>query len=183
MKKISWLVLALVLLAGCVTFQKTYVPPSFYLEAPPSLDLAKLSLNERLAFEQGWADLKKGNIEGARKEFLKLGQNHPYFNLGEGYCRLYEQDIEAAEAFFLKAIELNPDLTPARIGLASIYEEKKDEDKLFVQLREILKKEPENSWAKPKYEELQNHLTQNLIKEATELLNQNKKEEAKQLLL
>ena len=183
MKKISWLVLALVLLAGCVTFQKTYVPPSFYLEEPPSLELAKLSLNERLVFEQGWADLKKGNIEGAREEFLKLGQNHPYFNLGEGYCRLYEKDIEAAEAFFLKAIELNPDLTPARIGLATIYEEKKDEDRLFVQLREILKREPENSWAKPKYEELQKHLTQNLINEATELLNQNKKEEAKQVLL
>jgi len=50
-------------------------------------------------------------------------------------------------------------------------------------LREILKREPENSWAKPKYEEVQKHLTQNLINEATELLNQNKKEQAKQVLL
>jgi len=102
MKKISWLVLASVLLAGCATFQKTYVPPSFYLEEPPSLELAKLSLNERLVFEQGWADLKKGNIEGARKEFLKLGQNHPYFNLGEGYCRLYEKGYRSSRSLFSK---------------------------------------------------------------------------------
>ena len=53
MKKISWLVLALILAAGCATFQKTYIPPAFYLEEPPSLELAKLTLNERLAFEQG----------------------------------------------------------------------------------------------------------------------------------
>ncbi len=183
MKKISWLVMALILAAGCATFQKTYIPPAFYLEEPPSLELAKLTLNERLAFEQGWADLKKGNIEGARREFLKLGQNHAYFNLGEGYCRLYEGEAEAAEAFFLKAAELNPDLTPARIGLATIYEEKNDENRLFVQLREILKREPENSWAKPKYEELQGRITNNLIKEAIGLLNQNKKEEAQQVLL
>ncbi|HAV40874.1 MAG TPA: hypothetical protein DCW97_00470 [Acidobacteria bacterium] len=183
MKKISWLALILTLATACATFQKTYIPPAFYLEDPPSLELAKLTLNERLAFEQGWANLKKGNIEGARKEFLKLGTSQAYFNLGEGYCRLYEEDSQAAEAFFLKAIELNPDLTPARLGLATIYEERNDSDRLFVQLREILKKEPENSWAKPKYEELQTRITQNLIKEASGLLNQNKKEEAKQLLL
>ncbi|MDD8020717.1 MAG: tetratricopeptide repeat protein [Acidobacteriota bacterium] len=183
MKKISWLALVLALGVACATFQKTYIPPAFYLEDPSSLGLAQLTLNERLAFEEGWANLKKGNIDGARKKFLKLGPEHAYFNLGEGYCRLYEKDVEAAEAFFLKALELNPDLTPAHAGLAAIYEEKNDEDQLFIQLREILKREPENSWAKPKYEELQSRITQNLIKDASGLLNQNKKEEAKQLLL
>ncbi|HEK86534.1 MAG TPA: tetratricopeptide repeat protein [Candidatus Aminicenantes bacterium] len=183
MKRKNWFLLAIIFLASCATFQKTYIPPSFYLEGPPPLQLSQLTLNERIAFEEGWKNLKRGNIDGARKEFLKLGEKNAFFHLGEGYCRLYEKDMGAAEAFFLKALELNPELVSARIGLANIYEQQKEEDKLFIQLREILKKEPENSWAKPKYEDLKSQKTQALIKEAQSLLSLNKKEEAKQSLL
>lgn len=183
MRRKYWFLLAIIFLVSCATFQKTYIPPSFYLEEPPPFQMTQLTLNDRIAFEEGWKNLKRGNIDGARKEFLRLGEKNAFFHLGEGYCRLYEKDLSAAEAFFLKALELNPDLISARIGLATVYEEQKDEEKLFIQLREILKKEPENSWAKPKYEDLKAQKTQTLIKEAQSLLSQNKKEEARQALL
>ncbi|MGB9893894.1 MAG: tetratricopeptide repeat protein, partial [Candidatus Saccharicenans sp.] len=106
-----------------------------------------------------------------------------FFNLGEGYCRLYEQRTSEAEAFFLKALEINPDLIAARIGLGTIYEEQGLKDKLFLQLREILKRMPEHSWAKPKYNELKKEMTQNLLKEAQTYLSQDKKEQAQQAFL
>lgn len=183
MKKKTWLLLTVVFMASCATFQKTYTPPSFHLEGPQPVVLAQLTLNQRIAFEEGWASLKKGNVEKARKEFTRLGEKNAFYHLGEGYCRLYEQNLQGAEVSFQKALKINPDLISARVGLVLIYEQQHNEDKLFLELREILKKEPEHSWAKMKYEDLKSRKTQTLIKEAQSFLNQNKKEEAKQSLL
>jgi tetratricopeptide (TPR) repeat protein len=183
MKKKAILLLAVLFLASCASFQKAYVPPSFHLESPQPVVLAQLTLDQRIAFEDGWSNLKRGNVEKARKEFLKLGENNAFYHLGEGYCRLYEQNPEGAETSFEKALEMNPELVSARVGLAVIYEQQGNEDKLFLELREILKKEPEHSWAKPGYEDLKNRKSQTLIKEAEAFLNQNKKEEAKESFL
>jgi len=169
--------------ASCATFQKNYVPPTFYLESPQPVLLAQMSLEQRIAFEEGWKSLKQGNLDKARKELLKLGEGNAFFNLGEGYCRLYENRSSDAEAFFLKALEINPDLIAARVGLGTIYEKEGLKDKLFLQLREILKKTPEHSWAKPKYDALKNEMTQNLLEAAKTYLNQNKKDQARQTLL
>lgn len=176
-------ILLILLLSSCATFQPTYVPPSFYLENPQPVVLAQLSLNERLAFEEGWNSLKQGNIEKARKEFSKLSRENPFFNLGEGYCRLYEQQLSEAEAFFLRAVELNPELISARIGLATIYEQTGDEERLFIQLREILKKSPDQSWARPRYDEIKTNLARSHLKKAQEELELNRKEQAKEELL
>jgi tetratricopeptide (TPR) repeat protein len=173
----------ILLLASCATFQPTYIPPSFHLENPQPVVLAQLTLYERLAFEEGWKSLKQGNIEKARREFSQLSPESSFFNLGEGYCRLYEQQLSEAEAFFLKAVELDPELVSARIGLATIYEQTEDKDRLFLQLREILKKVPDQSWAKPRYEELKTNLTRAQLKEAQDELNLNRKEQAKEALL
>lgn len=183
MKKKIWLLLLIGLLASCATFQKNYVPPSFPLESPKPVVLAQLTLNQRIAFEEGWNSLKKGNVEKARKEFNRLGEQNAFYHLGEGYCRLYEQNLSGAEVSFQKALEINPELVSAKVGLALIYEQQGNEDKLFLELREILKKEPEHPWAKPKYQDLKNRKTQALIKDAETLLSQNKREEAKQSLL
>jgi len=132
----------ILLLNACISLpiKTEYVPPAFYLENPQPVALAQLSLSERLAFEEGWKSLKQGNIDRARKEFGNLARENAFFNLGEGYCRLYEQQLAEAEAFFLKALELNPELISARVGLATIYEQQANQEKEFLQLREILKK-------------------------------------------
>jgi len=183
MKKKTILFLAVLLLASCATFQQTSNPPSFHLEGPQPVVLAQLTLEQRMAFEDGWSSLKRGNVGKAQKEFSRLGDKSPFFHLGEGYCRLYEQNLEGAKISLGKALEINPDLVSARVGLAVIYEKQNNEDKLFLELREILKKEPEHTWARPKYEELKNRKTQALIKEGQAFLNQNKKEEARQSFL
>jgi len=183
MIKKAWLILILLAAASCATFQKTYTPPSFYLEPPRPVMLASLNLNQRLIFEDGWKSIKKGDVDGARKNFLKLGANSPFYHLGEGYCHLYENDLQAAESFFQKALEIDRELIPARIGLVTIYEHLGQEEKEFSQLREILKKEPDHAWARPKLEALKNKLTQQLVSQAREALGKNKKEEARQNLL
>lgn len=183
MSKKAWIILILLTAAGCATFQKSYTPPSFYLEPPRPVVLTSLNLNQRLIFEEGWNSLKKGDVDKARKNFLKLGTDSPFYYLGEGYCRLYENDFQAAESFLLKALELEPELTSARTGLVTVYEKLGNEEKEFVQLREVLKKDPEHSWARPRFESLKNRLTGQLISRAREDLGKNKKDEARQNLL
>lgn len=160
-----------------------YVPPAFHLENPQPVVLAQLSLNERLAFEEGWKNLKQGNIDRARKEFGKLDRQNAFFNLGEGYCRLYEQQLSDAEAFFLKALELNPDLISARVGLGIIYEQLNNHEKEFLQLREILKKAPDHNWAKPRYEDLRSRMTESLMEQARNWLNQKRSDQAREAWL
>jgi len=183
MNKTTALLLALLFLGSCASFQKAYIAPSFYIENPRPVVLAQLTLDQRIAFEDGWSSLRKGNIEKARKEFLKLDEDNAFYHLGEGYCRMYEHNPEGAESSFEKALEINPGLVSARVGLALIYEEQKNEDKLFIELREILKKEPEHSWAKPRYEDLRDRKSQALIREGQAFLNQDKIEEAKESFL
>ncbi|RFT16642.1 MAG: hypothetical protein OP8BY_1255 [Candidatus Saccharicenans subterraneus] len=172
-------------LNACISLplKTEYVPPAFHLENPQPVVLAQLSLNERLAFEEGWKSLKQGNIDRARKEFGKLDRQNAFFNLGEGYCRLYEQQLSDSEAFFLKALELNPDLISARVGLAIIYEQLNNQEKEFLQLREILKKAPDHNWAKPRYEDLRSRMTEALMAEARNWLNQKRPDQAREALL
>jgi len=146
----------ILLLTSCLSLplKTEYTPPAFYLENPQPVILAQMSLNERLAFEEGWKSLKQGNIDRARKEFGRLSRENAFFNLGEGYLRLYEQQLAEAEAFFQEALRLNQELISARVGLAIIYEQQTNQEKEFLQLREILKKIPDHNWAKPRYEDL-----------------------------
>lgn len=164
-------------------FKTEYAPPAFHLENPQPVVLAQLSLNERLAFEEGWKSLKQGNIDRARKEFGKLDRQHAFFNLGEGYCRLYEQQLSDSEAFFQKALELNPDLISARVGLAIIYEQLNNQEKEFLQLREILKKVPDHNWARPRFEDLRSRMTGALMQEARSWLEQKRSDLAREALL
>lgn len=172
-------------LNSCISLplKTEYVPPAFHLESPQPVSLAQLSLNERLAFEEGWKSLKQGNIDRARKEFSRLSRENAFFNLGEGYCRLYEQQLGDAEAFFLRALELNPELISARVGLAIVYEQLNKQDNEFLQLREILKRTPDHSWTRPRYEDLRSRMTEARMQEARSWLNQKRSDQAREAFL
>ncbi len=175
----------ILLLTACLSLplKTEYTPPAFYLENPQPVILAQMSLNERLAFEEGWKSLKQGNIDRARKEFGRLSRENAFFNLGEGYLRLYEQQLAEAEAFFQEALRLNQELISARVGLAIIYEQQTNQEKEFLQLREILKKIPDHNWAKPRYEDLRSRMTGDLMQEARSWFNQNRTDLAREALL
>jgi len=92
-------------------------------------------------------------------------------------------DLAAAESDFKEALGRFPDMTPARIGLAQLYEQKGEKDLEIAQYREILRVSPENRWAKPRFEALRNQLTKALFDEAATAKATGKKDEARAALL
>jgi hypothetical protein len=67
----------------------------------------------------------------------------------------------------------------AHTGLAQIYQKTGREDKAFAEYREILKKDPENPWAKQQYETLKNKKTEEAITEAKDALAKGEAEKGK----
>lgn len=173
-----------ILLCGsfaCVTF--TPAPPSFYIESIPQSVASRLTLDQRIAADDAWTDLKQGRPEQARKTLLKLGQESPVTRAGLGYVALSLSDLATAETYFKDSLERYPDLTTANVGLAQIYETQGKKEQVFTEYREILKRDPENRWAKPRFEALRSELTQALFNEAGSAKAAGRAEEAKTDLL
>ena len=166
---------------ACVTFAPA--PPSFYIESIPQSVASRLTLDQRIAADEAWTDLKQGRAEQARKTLLKLGQENPVTRAGLGYVALSLSDLAAAETYFKDSLERYPDLTQANIGLAQIYETQGKKELAFAQYREILKRDPENRWAGPRFQALQSELTHALFDEAANARAAGKTEEAKAALL
>jgi len=166
---------------ACVTFAPA--PPSFYIESIPQSVASRLTLDQRIAADEAWTDLKQGRAEQARKTLLKLGQENPVTRAGLGYAALSVSDLATAETYFKDSLERYPDLTTANVGLAQIYETQGKKEQAFAQYREILKRDPENRWAGPRFQALQGELTQGLFKDAANARTAGKTEEAKAALL
>lgn len=177
------LLAALVCLAtwSCVTFAPA--PPSFHIEDLPQSVATRLTLDERIAAEDVWADLRVGRPDRAQRTLLKLGQSHPLYAIGMGFVNLSQSDLAAAEANFNESLARFPDMTPARAGLAQLYETKGESDLAFAEYREILKADPENRWAKPRLEALRAKLVKALLETASNARAAGNKEEARQALL
>ncbi len=161
------------LLAGLVVAMfgscATYAPPpapSFYLEDIPPAVSAGLTLDERIAVEEAWLNLRQSRADRAEKLLLQLGPDNPLHWAGRGFVFLLRADPVAAENAFMEAVRLSPDLALPHIGLAQIYESRGEKDLLFSQYLEILKSEPENRWARPRFETLRAELTAGLFNEA-----------------
>jgi tetratricopeptide (TPR) repeat protein len=166
---------------SCVTF--TPAPPSFHIEDIPQPVVGRLTLDQRIAAEEVWTSLRQGRAEQARKLLLRLGQENPVYAVGLGYVSLSLSDLVTAESYFKDALERYPDLTPANAGLAQVYETKGQKEAAFSQYREILKRDQENRWAKPRFEALRKELTQGLFDEAANAKAAGKTGDAKEALL
>ncbi len=76
MVKKSLLILFLMSLVwACATFQPQ--PPSFYIEDLPQSITTQMSLEQRIAADEAWKDLKKGDSSRAEKSLLRLGSGQP----------------------------------------------------------------------------------------------------------
>jgi Tfp pilus assembly protein PilF len=165
MVKKSLLILFLMSLVwACATFQPQ--PPSFYIEDLPQSITTQMSLEQRIAAEEAWKDLKEGDSSRAEKSLLRLGYDSPVYHLGLGFIHFQAQDLAAAESSFKEALKLSPGLIPAYLGLAQIDQAKGLEDQVYSDYREVLKWDPDHSWVKPRFEALREKKTEELLAEA-----------------
>ncbi len=164
MKKTFYLLLLIPLFWSCATYQPP--PPSLYIEDLPQATVAELSLEERIITEEAWSNLKQGKGNKARKIISKLEPKSSFYYVGLGYSYLLLKEFQASENSFKNALQDYPEMALIHIGLAQVYQEKGRENLAFAEYREVLKREPEHSWVKQKYEILKNKKTEEALNEA-----------------
>jgi Tfp pilus assembly protein PilF len=180
-KKVVALTVLLIGAWSCVTYQPA--PPSFYIEDIPSSLATRLTLDERIAAVEAWKSLREGRTDQARKLLLGLGQDSPLYAAGLGYVDFAMADLGAAETNFKESLSRFSDLTLADVGLAQIYEARGQKDQAFSEYREILKKDPGNRWAGPRFQKLQGELVDASFAEAKAALAAGNREAEKRALL
>jgi Tfp pilus assembly protein PilF len=171
-------VLALALLGAWACASAPVAPPAFYVEDLPA-EAMRLKLDERIAAVDAWEALKAGRVEQARKYLAKLGPANPIREAGLAYADLLAGNMPAAEARFRSSIEGTPSMVPSRVGLVQIYESRRERDKAFAEYREILKLDPDNRWAKPRFEALRDDLVREATADARTALAAGNRETAK----
>jgi len=176
-------VIGLVLLGtwSCATVPTA--PPAFFVEELPAAAATRLRLDDRIAAEDAWDALKSGRPELAKKYLLKLGTANPVREAGLAYADLLSGDLPAAEARFKSSISGSPDMTPSRVGLAQIYESRREREKAFNEYREILQREPAHRWAGPRFASLRDDLVKESTAAAREALASGNRETAKREFL
>lgn len=181
MKKTASIFLPLILLWSCATTQGP--PPSLHIGNLPHSVVAELSLEERILAEEGWSDLKQGRESRAEKTLSKLGLESPIYAVGLGYINSLSNKLQAAKKFFRQALRDRPELALAHSGLAQIYQKTGQEDQAFAALREVLKTEPDNLWAKQQYESLKDRKLEEILAEAKSALDADDIKKGKAALL
>jgi len=163
------LILLFFLLAwSCATYQPP--PPSLFIGNLPQAMVAELSLDERILTEEAWENLRQGKGDKAQKLISKLGTESPFYYAGMGYASLLLTGLSDSENYFKHALQNYPDMTLAHIGLAQVYQKTGNDDLAFVEFREILKREENNTWAQQSYKVLKERKTAESLDEAKTFL-------------
>jgi len=157
--------------------------PNFYFEALPPAATSRMSLEERVTAEEAWRELRAGRAAQALKSLQKLDQTNPAFYAGLGYVGLLHDDLATAEQDFTAAVENAPEIVLGHVGLAQVYERTGREDLAFAQYQEILKREPEHRWAKPRFTELKEKKTEEWLGAANAARGSGDTEAAKKAFL
>jgi tetratricopeptide (TPR) repeat protein len=181
-KKLLFAGLALATLWSCATYAPPPAP-SFYLEDISPAVSAGLTLDERIAVEEAWTHLRQSRADRAEKLLLRLGPENPLHWVGRGFVYLLRADPVAAENTFMEAARIAPEMALPHIGLAQIYEARGDKDRLYAEYLEILKADPGNRWAQPRFQALRNELAGELFDEAVRAREAGDAEKAKTDLL
>jgi Tfp pilus assembly protein PilF len=180
-KRIAVVGLALLAAWSCATVPTA--PPAFFVEDLPEGAATRLKLDDRIAAEDAWDALKAGRYDQARKYLMKLGTANPVREAGLAYVDLITGDLPAAEARFNSSVSITPDMIPSRVGLVQIYESRRDRDKAFAELREILARAPGHRWAAPRFEALRADLVRESTAAAREAYAAGNRETAKREFL
>jgi len=165
------------LFCSCATYQPP--PPSLYIDNLPQSIVSELSLDERILVEDAWKNLKQGKGDKAKKIFSRLDVKSPFYYAGLGYTYFILNEFQVAEEFFKAALKYHPDMALVHLGLAQIYQKEGLGDLAFAEFREVLKKEPEHTWVRPKYETLKNIKTQESLNDGKAFLSEEDTERSK----
>lgn len=109
---------------------------------PPIDDEVRPKIRETITFEVALAATEPTPPAQAT---AKLTPAQEAFNAGVNAVQA--DDIAAAKAKFLESIELDPDLAPPHLALATIYFEEQDYDAVLRHIGRLLELEPENTRA------------------------------------
>ncbi len=164
MKKVGLPLGLCVLLASCVPAPPP--PPNLYLENLPQSLTGSMELEERIQTQEAWNFIREGRFDKAQKALTKLGPENPLYAIGLGYLALAQDDYQTAEGYLGQAVEQSPNSTLARIGLVQVFQKTQADDKTINELREVLKLDSRNSWARDSYEALKKQKTEAAVDEA-----------------
>jgi len=166
---------------SCVTYQP--VKPSFYIEDLPQTIVTEFTLDERIATEEAWKNLREDNGSRALRTLSRLGAESPAYSVGLGYAYFLLGDYQASEQNFKAALNYYPDMVLIHLGLAQLYQNTGRENSAFAEYREVLKKDPEHSWAKKEYDALKTKKTEEALNEGLDFLARGNRERSKQAFL
>jgi len=163
----------------------TYHPPqpSFYLESLPQTVETEFSLDERIATEEIWKNIREGKGNKALKLLYRLGIKNPAYYVGLGYSYFLLNKYQASEESFKAALEDYPDMVLIHLGLAQLYQKAGQENLAFTEYREVLKRKPDHSWAQQEYDAIQSKKTEEALNEGKNFLAQGDIERSKQSFL
>jgi Tfp pilus assembly protein PilF len=146
--------------------------PQVYVGALPQTKISELSLDQRIIIEEAWNDIKQGNGRRALNQISKLRPENPFYIIITAYAYFSFNDIQLAEQYFKTAIENNPEMIIAHLGLAQLYQKTQRDELAFTEYREVLKDEPDHTWAKPRYLEIKKEKTEATLQKARNLRKQ-----------
>lgn len=158
-------------------------PPPFPLESLPPALTVMMGLKERVVAEEAWRHVQRGDLRSAEKTLERLPPTFLSSNLIAGFINLMKQNNQEAINKFRLVLESLPNLSLARSGLAQAYLNLNDKPAAFASLREVLKEEPGNEWAKKNFQALKEELTSNLRQAAQEALKAGQLAAAREALL
>jgi tetratricopeptide (TPR) repeat protein len=181
LKKFCLLAALFISFAACATVAPP--PPSLDIENPTPAFSARLTLDDRIAVEEAWTDLRQGRVDRAERVLLRLGPQNPFYHAGLGYAAFIRKDYRAAEENFDLAIENFPALPLAHLGLAQVYQITGRAEPAYKEYLEVLKRDAENPRAKKESESLRLQLTEQYVGEAKILAAQGNIEKTKEAYL
>jgi tetratricopeptide (TPR) repeat protein len=153
-----------VVLAACVPVPPS--PPNLYFENLPQSLIAAMSLEDRIQAQDAWNNIRDGQLDKAQKALLKLGAESPLYAVGLGYLALIQGDYEAAAGFLTQSVAKSPDSPLGHLGLVQLYQKTNESDKAFNELREVLKLDSQNVWARDQFEALKKQKTDQAVADA-----------------
>jgi Tfp pilus assembly protein PilF len=161
-KRIAAVGLALLGAWSCAT-RPPAAPPAFYVEELPGEATTRLRLDDRITADDAWEALKSGRPDLARKYLTRLGTASPIREAGLAYADLLDGNLAAAEARFKSSLAGTPGMVPSHVGLAQIFESRREQDKTLAEYRAILELVPGHRWAGPRYENLRDGLVRDSL--------------------
>lgn len=103
---------------------------------------------ENAWLESTTIDIKRGNFDEAKR---RLDDAEVELSRMRGVVSHRTGDLENAEKWFLRALELKPTSVPDKINLASVYQVQNKHEEAIALFEESFNLEPQNSYAAGRY--------------------------------